>query len=142
MKLKAIKTAGLILFSIITATIVSCQNEAQVEFQRYYSNGSAIYQSHCQNCHGAHGEGLQALIPPLNDTAFIKTNKAALACYIKNGLKRKILVSNRGFEGEMPGNDLAPVELAEVITYVSNSFGNKSATTKSQQVENDLNACR
>jgi len=142
MKLKTGCAVGFLILPVIVCLLISCQNDAGVEFQRYYSNGSAIYQARCQNCHGALGEGLKALIPPLTDTAYIKANKPALACLIKNGMKGSIGVSNRDFEGEMPGNELAPVELAGVLTYISNSFGNKSGTVNTSQVEEDLKKCK
>lgn len=138
MKLKLISG---ILF-LLTVLIVSCQNDGQIEFYRYYSGGSAIYQAHCQNCHGAKGEGLQELIPPLTDSAYLKNNKNSLACFLKNGLKGKISVHNKTFEGEMPADSLAPIEIAKVLTYVTNSFGNKLGTINLQQVQADLTKCR
>ncbi|GAC1302881.1 MAG: hypothetical protein NVSMB24_08130 [Mucilaginibacter sp.] len=142
MRLKAARVTAFILLPLLTEMFISCQSDAEVEFQRYYSNGGAIYQARCQNCHGAHGEGLQALIPPLNDTTYIKTNKSALACFIRNGMKGQVTISSRHFEGEMPASELAPVELAGVLTYISNSFGNKSGLVKSEQVEEDLKGCK
>jgi mono/diheme cytochrome c family protein len=142
MRLKAISIAGFILLPLAIGMIVSCQSDAQVEFQRYYSNGNLIYQTHCQNCHGANGEGLQALIPPLNDTAYIKRNSHILSCNIKYGLKGKMLIATRHFEGEMPAGGLAPVEMADVLTYITNSFGNKLGTTNTRQVEEDLKNCK
>ncbi|HWZ14509.1 MAG TPA: cytochrome c [Mucilaginibacter sp.] len=142
MRLKAAGVTAFILLPLLMGMFISCQSDTEVEFQRYYSNGGAIYQAHCQNCHGAHGEGLQALIPPLNDTAYIKTNKSALPCFIRNGMKGQITLSSRRFEGEMPASELAPVELAAVLTYISNSFGNKLGLVKSEQVEGDLKGCK
>ncbi|WP_184549937.1 c-type cytochrome [Mucilaginibacter sp. FT3.2] len=138
MKLKLI--SGILLLIIVFA--VSCQSDKQVEFNRYYSGGSAIYQAHCENCHGAKGEGLQALIPPLTDSIYLKNNKASLSCYIKKGLKGKIIIHEREFEGEMPVDDLAPIEIAKVLTYVTNSFGNKMGTIDLQRVQADLEKCR
>ena len=138
MKLKV--TGGILL--LLTAVIFSCQNDSQVEFNRYYSGGSAIYQAHCQNCHGANGEGLQQLIPPLTDSAYLKKNKNALACFLKTGLKGKISINNKIFEGEMPADSLAPIEIAKVLTYVTNSFGNKLGTINLEQVQGDLEKCR
>lgn len=129
-----------ILF-LLTVLIVSCQSDEQVEFYRYYSGGSAIYQTHCQNCHGKNGEGLQGLIPPLNDSSYLKNNKTLLACFIKNGLKGKITINGREFEGEMPVDNISPIEIAKVLTYVTNSFGNKMATIDLQTVQNDLEKC-
>ncbi|MDB5010466.1 MAG: hypothetical protein JWQ06_1255 [Mucilaginibacter sp.] len=138
MKLNIIIGLGLICLSLI----ISCQSEDQLEFKRYYSSGSLIYQNRCQNCHGAKGEGLSALIPPLTDSAYLKTNKETLACAVKYGLKGKINISQKVFEGQMPANDLAPVAIAEVLTYITNSFGNKMGTITSEQVNKDLAKCK
>jgi mono/diheme cytochrome c family protein len=138
MKLKVI--IGICLLLIVFA--VSCQNEEQLEFTHYYSSGKLTYQAKCQNCHGANGEGLHGLIPPLTDSAYLKLNKATLACAIKYGLKGKLSISNRSYEGEMPASDLAPVDIAGVLTYVTNSFTNKMGLVTSQQVEIDLAKCK
>jgi mono/diheme cytochrome c family protein len=140
MKLAFVTGVGLLF---IMAMVASCQNEDQVEFNRYYSGGSVLYLAHCQNCHGEKGEGLQALIPPLTDSVFLKQNRSSLACYLKSGLKGKLNIAGREFEGEMPAAaDLSPIEVAKVLTYVTNSFGNKQGLINLQQVQADLKNCR
>jgi len=133
-----ILTIGLLLVTLA----FSCQSDEQIEFNRYYSAGSAIYQAHCENCHGEKGEGLQSLIPPLTDSTYLKNNRTSLACYLKNGLKGSITVHGRNFEGEMPTSDLSPIEIAKVLTYVTNSFGNKMSIINLQQVQNDIEKCK
>ena len=138
MKFKVI--IGVLCLLLILA--VSCQSPQSIEFARYYSSGSLLYQSHCQNCHGAKGEGLNALIPPLTDTVFIKNNIHQLPCLVKNGLRGKLTINKKDFTEKMPPNDLAPIEIANVLTYVANSFGNKRGTIDVVQVGNDLNNCK
>jgi mono/diheme cytochrome c family protein len=138
MKLKI--AIGLLLSGLVL--IISCQSEDDLEFNRYYSNGMMVYQSKCQNCHGAKGEGLQSLLPPLTDSAYLKTNKSTLACGIKYGLKGRINIAQKQFEGEMPATDVTAVEIAEVLTYVTNSFGNKMGVVTAQRVSNDLAKCK
>ena len=138
MKIKVITGISFLLLILV----VSCQNAQDIEFARYYSSGSLLYQSHCQNCHGAKGEGLNALIPPITDTVFIKNNVHLLPCLVKNGLRGKLTINKRDFTEKMPPNDLAPIEIANVLTYVANSFGNKRGTINVAQVETDLNNCR
>lgn len=138
MKLKII--AGIV--SLLFLLIVSCQSDEQMEFNRYYSSGSLIYQNHCQNCHGTNGEGLQGLIPSLKDSVFLKSNKSTLACLVKYGLKKNITILKKSYDSEMPPNDLAPIQIANVLTYITNSFGNKTGTITSAQVEVDLTKCK
>ena len=139
MKAKVIFSClALVFFAILS----SCQSDEQLEFARYYSAGSLVYQTKCQNCHGKNGEGLLGLIPPLTDTTYLKKNRSKFSCLIKNGIKGKIVISKRTFEGEMRADDLPPIEIANVLTYVGNSFGNKLGTIKVQQVQDELGRCR
>lgn len=139
MKLKVICGIGLVM----AVLFFSCQSDTQLEYSRYYTGGSVIYKDRCQNCHGADGQGLLALIPPLTDAAYLKQNKTSLACITKYGLKNKmIIVANKPFDGAMPATDLAPIDVAKVLTYVTNSFGNKGGTITSQQVVADLKNCK
>jgi mono/diheme cytochrome c family protein len=137
MKLKIIGA-----FSAVIILIAACQSEESLEFKRYYSSGALLYQSHCQNCHGDNGEGLSALIPPLNDSAYLIKNKTELACSIKSGLKGPVVIKGKTFDDAMPANDLSPIEIAQVLTYVGNSFGNKLNTINEQEVQMDLAKCK
>ncbi|WP_426667172.1 c-type cytochrome [Mucilaginibacter sp. McL0603] len=137
MKLKVIGA-----ISAVIILIAACQNEESIEFRRYYSSGALVYQSHCQNCHGENGEGLSALIPPLTDSNYLIKNKTGLACSIKSGLKGPITIKGKTFDDAMPANDLSPIEIAQVLTYIGNSFGNKLNTIDEQEVQTDLTKCK
>ncbi|MBS1501646.1 MAG: cytochrome c [Bacteroidetes bacterium] len=136
------KKTCVVLCTAIAFLIVACESQGSIEYKRYYSNGSVIYQQHCQNCHGANGEGLSALIPPLTDSVYLKNNKNSLACYVLNGLKGKITINGKEFDDTMPVSNLAPMEAAEVITYIQNSFGNKLGLTTIDEAEANLEKCK
>lgn len=139
MKFKVI--AGIVLLLGIIAA--SCGSETDMEFKRYYIGGEQLYRERCQNCHGKNGEGLSNLIPPLTDSVFLKANKKLLACIVNNGTKGQLLrVGGKSFVGDMPANDMAPVDIAKVLTYVTNSFGNKTGTVTSDDVSRDLQGCK
>ena len=42
----------------------------------------------------------------------------------------------------MPAAELAPMEIAQVITYMNNSFGNQLGIVTMDEVEADLKNCR
>jgi len=138
MRIKIIACICLLLWALI----YSCQSDDSIEFKRYYSAGALVYQSHCQNCHGAKGEGLAALIPPLTDTSSLKNQKSKLPFIIQNGLKGEITVAGKDFNGSMPSAGLTPIEIAQVITYVGNSFGNKLGTVTNDDVNTALAKCQ
>lgn len=130
-------------FLIIVSVLVSCQSEAEIEYKRYYIQGMNIYQTQCKNCHAEKGEGLGGLVPPLKQSDFLKKNKSQLACIVQNGLKDTISVNGKTYASQMPAQtQLTPIEIAEVITYVTNSFGNNQGIYQVDKVNGDLAKCK
>lgn len=125
------------------SAIISCKNEEELSFGRYYASGKILYENHCQNCHSKEGLGLGLLIPPLTDTAFLKVNKRELVCYIRFGLQRKIKINNKVYNENMPADDhLSDIEIAQILVYVTNSFGNNQGYYSVLQANSDLKNCK
>jgi len=138
-----VKLILLLCFVVVFCIITSCQNEGEMTYNRYYSVGSTIYNSKCQNCHGANAEGLNSLIPPFTDSVYLRKNLSRLPCFVRNGLKDTIVVAGKKFSGIMPAQiSLSPIEIAEVLTYITNSFGNKMGLVDAAMVERDLQGCK
>ena len=134
-----------LLYLTVLAGIIfnACQTEDELTYARYYVNGKGVYELHCENCHGKEGQGLAGLIPPLSDTAFIKDNRNRLACIIKYGLADTITVNGVVYQGKMPAEAHLPnIDIAQVITYISNSFGNKQGLYDADAVAKDLENCK
>ena len=133
-----------IFFLVFTSILIfeSCSSEMDLNCQRYFVNGKGLYEKNCQNCHGANGEGLGKLYPPLTDTVCLSKNRSLLACIIKKGLKGKITVNNVSYETDMPGNTaLADIDIAQIIVYISNSFGNRQGFYDQKEVASDFKGC-
>ncbi len=123
----------------------SCQrgSEGSLEQDMYYTNGRDLYIQHCQNCHGEKGEGLENLIPPLTDTTYLKTNRNKLACYIKNGMEGSIQVDGRTFDERMPAHqEFTNIDLAQLIVFITNAYGNKQGMYSTTEAEKDLQTCK
>lgn len=131
-----------IIFCTIASIIYSCQDARKVQQDMYYTNGRDLYISYCQNCHGAKGEGLAKLAPPLTDTVFLKQNKKKLACWIKNGVSEPMVVAGVKYEAKMPDHNFANIDIAQIIVYVTNTFGNKQGNYTQNQVAADLSDCK
>jgi mono/diheme cytochrome c family protein len=133
----------LVIFSTtICCIIYACQSAGEMEQAKYMTGGKDLYIKYCQNCHGAKGEGLGKLAPPLTDTIFLKNNKAQLACIIKNGANEPMVINNKTYEGKMPAfAELHDIDIAKIIVYITNSFGNKQGMYKYEQVAKDLLNC-
>lgn len=134
---------GSLLIVSLISIIYGCQEAGQVKQDVYHVNGRDIYIKHCQNCHGAKGEGLGALAPALTDTTFLKTYKQQIACFIKNGIKDTIIVNGQTYEGTMPSfPELYDIDIAQVMVYITNSFGNNQGMYTPEQVASDLKNCK
>lgn len=121
----------------------SCQSEQAIRTAQYTVNGRTVYTTHCQNCHGANGEGLGALYPPLTDCTFLSKHREQLACMVKYGLAGPIEINGTVFDTEMPANPvLSPIEIAYVLTYIGNSFGNSMDIFTQEEIQASLEACR
>jgi mono/diheme cytochrome c family protein len=135
----------LIFAVIITGMVIinSCQSEEELNYARYFVNGKRVYETHCQNCHAQNGAGLGLLIPPLTDSLFLKRNKKDLSCIIRYGLSGRITINQRVYDGTMPGEDhLSDMEIASVITFITNSFGNKQGLYDINNVAADSKDCK
>lgn len=130
-----------ILFLLVS--IQSCQDEASLDYKRYYVNGKGLYEKNCQGCHGGQGEGLGSLYPPLTDTTYLNTFRSQLACIIKNGQGGEIEINGVVYNGEMPANpSLTDIDVAQILVYITNSFGNKQGFKSLEAVSEDLRNCR
>lgn len=127
---------------LIVSIFLNACDQDTINYQSYYSSGKAIYDTHCSNCHMSNGEGLEALIPPLTDSTYLKDNRDKLACFIVYGLKDTIIVNGKTYDGVMPAEThLAPIEIAKLLTYVTNAFGSNQGIYKLAEVEKNLKDC-
>ncbi|HSU40159.1 MAG TPA: copper-containing nitrite reductase [Polyangiaceae bacterium] len=88
--------------------------------------GKTLFASTCSACHQATGSGLPGSIPPLAGSDFlVKNDKERVLGVVLNGLSGPVKVNGASFNSVMPTwNHLTNDELANVITYVLNSWGN------------------
>jgi len=122
--------------------LFSCQSGLSVETMQYATNGQKVYTTHCQNCHGANGEGLGKLYPPLTDTVFLNVNRDKLACIVKNGMTGEITVNGVKYNQEMPGvPQMNTTDIAYVLTYVTTYFGNSKTHFTKEEIEKYLAEC-
>lgn len=92
--------------------------------------GKKVYTATCMACHQADGLGVQRMNPPLVKTKWVLGNKKALATIVIKGLKGgEIEIDGDDFHNPMPpqGDQLSDIQIADVLTYVRNNFGNKAS---------------
>ena len=92
----------------------------------YMAKGSKIYTAKCNGCHGADAKGDGANFPSLVGSPWVTGQSETFAMIVLNGLQGP--ASSGKTYGLMPSQaaGLSPEDLAGVLTYVRNNFGNST----------------
>jgi mono/diheme cytochrome c family protein/glucose/arabinose dehydrogenase len=106
-----------------------------------FNLGKEIYakEGYCATCHQPDGKGLTASgFPPLTGTNWVMGNEDRLIKIALKGLMGPIDVSGKSYPGQVPmtpfGGLLKDKEIAAVLTYVRNSFGNNAPAVLPEKV--------
>ncbi len=87
--------------------------------------GEAVYKANCLACHGVEGKGVEGAFPPLANSDYLNADhKRGIQAVVK-GLSGEITVNGKKYNSVMPAVALNDDEVANVLTFVLNSFGNK-----------------
>ena len=104
--------------------------------QHSVTRGKAVYTSFCLSCHQADGSGVPNLNPPLIQNDWVLGSKRVLIEQVLNGSKGKVEIDGETFHNSMPPMaHLTDAQIADVITYVRNSFGNKASRVAPVEVK-------
>ena len=98
--------------------------------------GQEIYNG-CMQCHQGNGMGLAGQFPPLADSEYVTGDVRRLAAILINGINGEMKVKGLIYNAQMPAwkDTYNDEEIAAVLTYIRNSFGNKAGPVSTQQVE-------
>lgn len=108
---------------------------AQPPLAASIARGKKVYEAYCLACHQADGTGVPRLNPPLVKTSFVLGYKKILVGIILNGLDEEIEIDGDVYSNVMASHDfLKDQEIADVLTYVRNSFGNKASAVSPAEV--------
>ena len=86
--------------------------------------GRRLFSSICAACHQPTGQGLPNVFPPLAGSDFLNADKNRAIKIVINGRQGEVIVNGRKFNNSMPKFPLGDDDIANVLTYVYNSFGN------------------
>ena len=96
--------------------------------------GKIVFQRNCAACHQSNGAGVPDAFPPLAKSDYLKGSKSRTIAVVKNGLSGKITVNGKTYDGVMPSLSLKDDDIANVITYILNSWGNGGGQVSESEV--------
>jgi mono/diheme cytochrome c family protein len=114
------------------------QTPANAEKSAEISNhpGKNVYQSFCLACHMADGSGVPGMHPPLIQTDWVTGDKERLIEITLNGMSGKIEVNGETYNSIMPPHShLSDKQIADVLTYIRQSFGNNANEVTVEEVQ-------
>jgi nitrite reductase (NO-forming) len=113
---------GLIGFGTIAAAFIQPEDLA-----KSVAKGKSVYANNCMNCHMEDGKGIANAFPPLAKSDYLKKPAKDLIAVVLKGQSGEVKVNGVMYNGNMPAQDyLTDEEIADVLNYVSNSWGNKN----------------
>jgi nitrite reductase (NO-forming) len=97
--------------------------------------GKQLFLGTCSPCHQPEGQGVPNAFPPLAGSDFLMADKARAIGIVLNGRTGPITVSGRDFNSIMPPlSQLPDDDIANILTYVRNSWGNSGDAVATAEV--------
>lgn len=94
-------------------------------FAERMEQGKRLYDQNCMACHQAQGQGIPSAFPPLAKSDYLMVDKARSISVVLHGLSGKLKVNGKEYNGVMPSMALNDEQVANILTFVRNSWGNK-----------------
>ncbi len=122
---------------IISISLVAQQEKSDPEYILYpvskiqdaklsesIARGNEIYTDFCMQCHLPDGKGSPNVFPPLAKSDWLVNKRKESIYAIKYGLSGPIKVNGKTYNSAMTSLGLEDEEIADVMNYVMNSWGN------------------
>ena len=105
-------------------TIDTLQNQEPSQLESSIKRGKLVYDDMCITCHLADGKGVSKVFPPLADSDYLRNNQNESRKGVKKGMSGKIVVNGITYNSVMAPLGLLDEEVADVMNYINNSWGN------------------
>jgi nitrite reductase (NO-forming) len=114
---------------IVASEVPAKSFEEQMEF------GKQAYMQTCFACHQGEGQGIPNAFPPLANSDYLNADVNRAIDIVLNGLTGEITVNGEKYNSVMTRQSLSSDEVANVLTYVYNSWGNNGTVVTKEMVE-------
>ncbi len=104
-------------------------------FEEQMKFGKQTYMQTCFACHQSEGQGVPNAFPPLAKSDFLNADVNRAIDVVLNGLTGEITVNGETYNSVMTRQMLSSEEVANVLTYVYNSWGNSKKVVTKEMVD-------
>jgi nitrite reductase (NO-forming) len=121
------------LASVSEATTAAASGTLTLEQQ--VKAGGALFNGTCSTCHQATGTGLPGVFPPLAKSDYLAADPKRAIGFVLHGLTGKVTVNGQEYNSVMPPmTQLNDDEIANILTFVLNSWGNPGGRISTDDV--------
>ena len=103
--------------------------------QERIAAGERLFAQNCAACHQLTGQGIPAAFPPLAGSDYLLADKTRGIHAILEGKQGELVVNGKTYNGVMPALHLSDDQIASVLTYVLNSWGNDGGAVEPGEVK-------
>src|SRR5690606_15746539 len=127
---------GLAGASPVIGQTVAAASRGEATKEQRIEAGKVLYAGTCSVCHQNNGDGLPGVFPPLAKSDYLMEDKRRAIDIVLNGLSGPITVNGQAYNSVMPPmSQLNDDEIANILTYVMNNWGNKDGLVTPQEVK-------
>ncbi|MGH0031919.1 MAG: copper-containing nitrite reductase [Myxococcota bacterium] len=102
--------------------------------QERIARGERVYKANCVACHQSAGQGIPNAFPPLAGSDFLNADVDRAIGVVLNGLQGPVTVNGVKYDSAMPALGLSDADVANVLTYVLNSWDNEGGEVTPERV--------
>ncbi|HWN95447.1 MAG TPA: c-type cytochrome [Methylomirabilota bacterium] len=99
------------------------------------AKGKLLYLQHCVICHQGSGQGTPGTFPPLAKSDYLMAKPENGIRPIVEGLSGRITVNGSNYNNTMPPILITDEQVAAVLTFVRNTWGNEGEAITAAQVQ-------
>ena len=131
-----IRQLSVAILLIVVLFIIGCSDESIS--QKTMEKGKKIYNTYCLSCHMEDAMGVPRLNPPLAGSELLLKEKTKPIRIVLRGSEELKGETDSEYTNTMMGlGTLSDQEIADVLTYARNSFGNKAPKINESDVTNE-----
>ena len=120
------------------ATAAQASASGTLTREQQVKAGEVLFKGTCSACHQDTGAGIPGVFPPLAKSDFLLADRKRAIGIVLNGLTGPVTVNGANYNSVMPPmSQLNDDEVANILTFALNSWGNNGGAVTAEEVKAD-----
>jgi nitrite reductase (NO-forming) len=121
----------------VVSQVTAAAEQGTLTLEQQVKAGEALFAGTCSVCHQANGQGVEGVFPPLAGSDLLAKDPRRAGHIVLNGLSGPVTVNGKTYNSVMPPmSQLNDDELADILTYVTHTWGNNGYRYSASELAN------